>query len=135
MPNIKQFFGKKQNDTLGNLFNEIFANQDIREQIFKHKESIIQEEFEQYLEENFDEIYNIEEHRSKYFDTGNVNYRVYFDNQGFQYEVYEVTDTEKYIPNGRLLYVDYGNISYIRCETNPEYLLKSFERYIMDDEF
>jgi hypothetical protein len=115
------------------MFYEVFNYDETRQIIMNHKKAILEQELEDFLDNEYEDLYTIHESRSKIIETNSTEYRVYFNCDGEQDEVYEITATgDVYIPNGRLIYVTYKNQEYIRCITDNNYELRDFENEVID---
>jgi hypothetical protein len=115
-------------------FNEVFNYDETRQIIMKHKEAILEAELEDFLDNEYEDLLCNHESTSKIIETNSTQYRVYFDCDGEQDEVYEITTKgDVYIPNGMLIKVNYKNQEFIRCINDNNYELKYFEEYLKDE--
>lgn len=120
--------------TLTEMFNEVFNYEETREMILKHKKAILDEEYEKYVTENFDNIYSSSREKSIYLDTGGDEYRITFARDGSQQRIYKVEENgdETLIKYKMLIILNYEGDEYIRL-VDDEYLLRDNEEVLTYD--
>lgn len=113
------------------MFNEVFNYENTRELIFKYKKEILDEEYEGYVMDNFDNIYSSWREKSIYLDTGGDEYRITFSQNGEQQRIYIVEEDgdEKLIKYKMLIILQYEGDEYIRLVDN-DYLLQDNEEVL-----
>jgi len=120
--------------TLTEMFNEVFNYEETREMILKHKKAILDEEYEEYVTENFDNLYSSSKENSVYLDTGGDEYRVTFSRNGEQQRIYKVEENgdETLIKYKVLIILNYEGDEYIRL-VDGDYLLRDNEELLTYD--
>lgn len=120
--------------TLTEKFNEVFNYENTRELIFKYKKEIMEEEYEEYVMDNFDNIYSSWKEKSIYLDTGGDEYRITFHSNGRQQRLYRVEEdgNESLIMYKMLIILQYEGDEYIRL-VDDEYLLQDNEEVLTYD--